>query len=339
MKKDKLIDLGEQGIIALFESLSKDLPSFPQIVKGIGDDTAVLDMENKYLLITSDVLIENVHFDWQWFNPFQLGYRSLAVNLSDIAAMGGEARYFLVSISLPRKFLKESLKELIAGMKSLASHYSLALIGGDTVASPKTIINITVIGQVDKDKILFRSGAQVGDAILVSSHLGEAAAGLALLKKDLTSENPLFSQLTLAHLLPQPELDLANCLANTKNVHAAIDISDGIAKDLNLICEASRVGARIHQDLLPISRACYEAAHFLKEDPINWALQGGEDYGLLFTVPKDQVENIKKIVSVALNRKLYLIGEIIKEGIYLDTEKLNIGGFDHFREKTSLKKP
>ncbi len=331
MKKDKLIDLGEQGIIALFEALSKGLPSFPQIVKGIGDDTAVLDMGNKYLLITTDILIENIHFDWKWFNPFQLGYRSLAVNLSDIAAMGGKARYFLVSIGLPKKFLKESLKELIAGIKSLARRHSLALIGGDTIAAPNTIVNIIVIGQVDKDKILLRSGAQMGDTIFVSSHLGEAAAGLALLKRNLIAKNPLFSKLASAHLLPEPELSLADCLANTKKVHAAIDISDGIAKDLNLLCEASGVGARIYKDLLPISKACHEAAHLLNEDPIDWALQGGEDYGLLFTVPKDQAENVKKIVSAALNQELYVIGEIIKEGIYLDTEKLNIGGFDHFR--------
>jgi thiamine-monophosphate kinase len=331
MKNDKLTDLGEQGIIALFEALSKSLPSFPQIVKGIGDDTAVLDMGNKYLLITTDVLIENIHFDWKWFNPFQLGYRCLAVNLSDIAAMGGEARYFLVSIGLPKKFLKESLKKLTTGIKNLAKRYSLSLIGGDTVAASKTIINITVIGQVDKDKILLRSGAQIGDTIFVSGHLGEAAAGLALLKKNLIARNPLFPKLASAQLLPEPELSLADCLANTKKVHAAIDISDGIAKDLNLLCEASGVGARIYQDLLPISKACYEAAHLLNEDPINWALQRGEDYRLLFTVPKDQAENVKKIVDMALNRKLYIIGEIINEGIYLDTEKLTIGGFDHFR--------
>ena len=335
MKNDKLSDLGEQGVISLFESLSKELPFLPQIVKGIGDDAAVLDIGDKYLLITTDTLIEGIHFDWRWFDPFQLGYKSLAVNLSDIAAMGGKASYFLISIGLPKKFLKESLRKLSEGIKTLAKKYSLSLIGGDTVESPKTIINITVIGQVEKDKILLRSGAKVGDAIFVSGHLGDAAAGLALLKKGLASQNPLFSQLALAHLLSEPELALGQCLANTKKVHAAIDISDGIAKDLRLLCEASGVGAKIHHDLLPISDACYEAANLLNEDPINWAVGGGEDYCLLFTAPKDQAEDIEKTVSTTLNRKLYIIGEIIEKGdIYIDTAKglkrLKVSGFNHF---------
>jgi len=327
--------LKEKDIISLFEEIVKVAPSPPFLLKGIGDDAAVLEFAGNYLLCTTDLLVEDTHFRWEWMSPFALGYKSLAVNISDIAAMGGRPECFTVSVGFPKDFSEERLLEFLRGLESIARKYKLSLIGGDTVHSEKTIINVMVIGRVEKNQVLFRSGAQVGDVIFVSGYLGNAAAGLAILEQGIEKENELFSQLIKAQLLPEPEVDLGYYLAQTGLVHAMIDISDGIASDLTWICQESGVGAYVYQELLPISPACKIAAKRLNQDYLSWALSGGEDYRLLFTAPKKTADELKQSVAKALNKEIFIIGEVTAGArVYLiqDGQKKDITGkgYTHF---------
>ncbi|MCD6320055.1 MAG: thiamine-phosphate kinase [Candidatus Desulfofervidaceae bacterium] len=325
--------LKERDIISLFKEIVKVTPSPSFLLKGIGDDAAVLEFAETYFLCTTDLLVENSHFRWEWMPPFALGYKSLAVNLSDIAAMGGKPECFTVSIGLSEDFPEEKLFGILKGLESIAKKYKVSLIGGDTVRSEKTVINIMVTGRVEKDQVLFRSGAQVGDVIFVSGCLGDAAAGLAILEQGIEDES--FSDLIKAQLLPEPEVALGCYLAQTGLVHAMIDISDGIASDLSWICQESGLGAFIHQDLLPISPACKKAAKRLKQDYLSWALGGGEDYRLLFTASQETADELKQKVAEELKREIFIIGEITAGNrVYLihNGQKKDITGkgYSHF---------
>ncbi|MDL1955810.1 MAG: thiamine-phosphate kinase [Candidatus Desulfofervidus auxilii] len=322
----------EKNIIELFKIITKDLtvPSF--VKKGIGEDAAVLEIGGSYYLITTDLLIEDTHFKQKWISPFALGYKALAVNLSDIAAMGGKPEYFLISIGIPKDFSSKDIDELIKGLKKIAQKYQVFLIGGDTVRAEKIVINITVLGKTEK-KPFFRSGAKVGDIILVSRFLGDAAAGLAILENNLNQKD--FLSLINAHLFPEPEVDLGLYLAETQLVHAAIDISDGIASDLMWICEESNVGAKIYKTKIPISSICKKAAHKLNKNPLEWALSGGEDYALLFTIPPNALKQIKEGIWKKFKREVFVIGEITEGNkVLLVSEKKIIDisgkGFSHF---------
>lgn len=325
--------LKEKNIISLFEEMAKATPSPSFLLKGIGDDAAVLEFADTYLLYTTDLLVENTHFRWEWMPPFALGYKSLAVNLSDIAAMGGKPECFTVSIGLPEDFPEEKLFAILKGLESIARKYKVSLIGGDTVQSEKTVINIMVIGQAKKNQVLFRSSAQVGDVIFVSGYLGDAAAGLAILEQGIEDES--FSLLIKAQLLPEPEVALGCYLAQTGLVHAMIDISDGIASDLGWICQESGVGAFIYHDLLPISPACKRAASRLHQDYLSWALGGGEDYRLLFTAPQETADELRQKVAEEFKREIFIIGEITAgDRVYLvhNGQKKDITGkgYSHF---------
>jgi len=327
------------GEAALITALSQIFgPAPAKVAVGIGDDCAALDLAGPdYLLWTVDTLIEGVHFDLAYFSLPQLGRKALAVNLSDIAAMGGEPLYALLSLGWPPDRDSAGALALGEGLAQIAREYGVAVIGGDTVASPPGLmVTLSLLGRVDRGEMLQRRGALIGDQIYVTGPLGEAAAGLEVLKRRLTLEPDLQEALCQAHLDPRPQLRAGRVLAGQKLATALIDLSDGVATDLGHICRASGVGARIPAAAVPVSPQVLAAAPILGRHPLDLALKGGEDYQLLFTSPKEQAPALFQAFQKAGLPPPLPLGEIIAgAGVLLAApggEKEITGeGFDHFR--------
>ncbi len=255
----------------------------PDLLRAIGDDAAVCSADGRdCLLATVDVLNESVHFTLAGTSPYLLGRKSLAVNLSDIAAMGGRPLYFLVGLSLPKHVSIDFVRELYRGMRSQAQRFNVALAGGDTVAASGGLsISVTLIGRAEKRRVVYRGGARPGDLIYVSGTLGDSALGLALVQQG----SPVASRKKLIrrHLDPEPRVALGHALARARLATAMIDISDGLAADLGHILEQSRAGAEVYLEKLPLSRAYRQECVRLSNDFYAPAVCGGEDYELLFT--------------------------------------------------------
>ncbi len=328
--------IGEVGLIA---SLAEVFGAPPrEVVVGIGDDCAALDLGGEaFVLWTVDTLVEGVHFDPAFISLRQLGRKSLAVNLSDLAAMGGEPRYALLSLGWPPQRELAQALELGQGMAELGREYGVAVIGGDTVASPPGImITVAVLGKVPKEEMLTRAGARVGDHIYVTGALGEAAAGLEILRRGLQPAPEVAEPLLAAHLDPVPQVAAGRLLAKHRLATAAIDLSDGVATDLFHICRAGGVGARLEAQAVPISTGVSEVAREIKIPPLDLALKGGEDYQLLFTSPPDLGEQLSRIFRQGGLPQPAKIGEITagREVIVAGAagEEIVSGkGFDHFR--------
>jgi len=328
-----LREIGEFGLIASIRNRMRS--ARPEVLRGIGDDAAVIGMGKRSLLITTDILIEGIHFERSWTDPFRLGRKALAVNLSDIAAMGGIPKYFLVSIGLPKQLPFSFLSLFFRGLKEEADRFHMDLIGGDTSRSQKIIINICLIGDGEKRDLLFRNGARVGDDLYVSGTLGEAALGLKILQdKKLKRKS---KRLIERHLVPTPRIQLGQTIAKKNLASAMIDVSDGLLIDVSHILEESRVGARIWEDRIPLSGVYRNWVKIYSNDPYQIALNGGEEYELLFAAPQ---KNRTGILSLARSLKIPLtrIGEVLpeKEGFSLigkEGEKIPLKrlGFDHFR--------
>jgi len=331
-----LKDLGEAGIIRLVqEKVSPQLS--PYIRKGIGDDCAVLETaEGRALLVTTDTLIEGVHFTAQTLSPEALGWKALAVNISDIAAMGGVPRTALLSIALRPDCRAGFLESFTDGLKALADKTGVILAGGDTVESPSHVmITITLLGDCSPEHLVYRSGARVGDDVWVTGSLGNAAAGLFLLMNKKIPEVSGYKLLVRAHQEPMPRLEMGRALGESGLVHAMIDISDGIAKDLGHICEQSGVGAVVQESSIPMSDELLKLAAEVEKRPLDWALHGGEDYELLFTASSADKEKVVALTTKVLGTPAAKIGTIIQdEGIWLETEKgkepLGLRGYAHF---------
>lgn len=328
-----LKEIGEFGLIAWIKRRMGN--SRPEVVRGIGDDVAVVEMGGKNLLITTDILIEGVHFERSWADPFRLGRKALAVNLSDIASMGGVPKYFLVSLGLPKQLSFPFLSRFHSGLREEAGRFQVDLIGGDTSLSRKIIINICLLGEGEKKALLFRNGARVGDDLYVSGTLGEAALGLKILQAKELKRKP--KKLIDRHLSPTPRIELGQALAQKKLASAMIDVSDGLLIDASHILEESRVGAGIWMDRIPRSREYRRWIKAFSKDPYQMALNGGEDYELLFTAPPKKRAGIASL-SRSLKMDITLIGEILpeKNGFTLigrKGEKIPIKrlGFDHFK--------
>ena len=280
---------------------------------GIGDDTAVMTVApGAALLATTDLVVEDVHFRWSSASPRDIGWKAMAVNLSDIAAMGGVPRWALVGLALPESARVEDVEGVYAGMREAARPHNVLIVGGDTSMSPGGwVINVTLLGEHTGTPRL-RSMARAGDAVLVTGSLGRSAAGLAALERGAASRisRAALEEITTAHLRPRARVPEGAWLGAQAAVHALMDCSDGLATDLAHICRESRVTARVFLDRLPVSAALGEAACALGGDVIQWATGGGEDYELLLTCEPDAANALAEGLQRATGSRLTVIGEI-----------------------------
>jgi len=332
----KMEDLGEFGFIRSIQDAC--LVSSSKLIKGIGDDCAVIGpYEDKVFLITTDLLLEDVHFILNKIPPDHLGEKAVSVNLSDIAAMGGTPRHLFVSLAIPKQMSAETMHAVYNGIKTACRRHDVNILGGDTSASPdRLMINVTVVGESHEKEVLYRSGAQPGDSIYITGTIGDSAAGLKLIKEDASAPEPLASALIEAHNRPSPFLKAGLTIARSRLASAMIDLSDGLVSDLWHICEASNVGARLIQSALPLSDELKKMAEINGLDPYILALSGGEDYRLLITVPKENIDRFQKMIEESDKCPIFHVGEITGDngiGIILPNgmkDRLDITGFDHF---------
>jgi thiamine-monophosphate kinase len=296
------------------------------VVVGVGDDAAVLDVPPGLQLVAAvDTIIEGIHFP-AGTSAVDIGYRALAVNLSDIAAMGAEPRWITLSLTTPRADASW-LEGFAAGLYELAARHDVALVGGDTCKGP-LVISVQVLGTIEYGRALLRAGARPGDAIYVSGVPGEAAAGLALLQSNAERDSAS-EHLVRRFLRPEPRLNLGRSLRGVAS--AAMDISDGLVTDLTKLCAASHCGARLDLERLPLSTPMH--ARFTEAQVRHFTLAGGDDYELLFTVPREHEPQLSAF-DVPCTR----VGEIVAgDGVggFLHGEKIALpsAGFDHFREE------
>jgi thiamine-monophosphate kinase len=329
----KLSDIGEFKLIQRFAPLFH--AHFPSGVEGIGDDCAVIPFQNELsYLVTTDLLNENTHFIKDKIEPLDLGYKSLAVNLSDIAAMGGKPLYAFLSLGLPPDIELTWMDEFFAGFRKMAEETGVLLLGGDTTRSEHILINVLLVGTIETALIKRRSAAQSGDFICCTHFLGDSAAGLKILLDDMP-RGPAEDKLIQAHIRPHAQLEEGKWLSHQEGVHAMMDISDGIASDLHRLLESSQCGARVEIERLPLSPELLEVCLEHHWKPETFALSGGEDYALLVTVAPDQFSDIQQAFCERFQRPLFQIGkmtgsqalEYILNGQNYLPEK---GGFDHF---------
>ncbi len=271
---------------SLIGQIRKDFPA-AEGTKGIGDDCAIISQKDGMeTLISTDMLIEGVHFLIDRISPFDLGWKSAAVNISDIAAMGGTPKATFLSIALPKNMSQNWIDDFLKGYHNISERYGVSLLGGDTTSSLNGVcINVTIQGECPKGKALTRSGARPGDLICVSGTLGDSAAGL----KCLLSDDKDWPELLQKHYRPEPRINEGLALSKMPGIGAAMDISDGIASDLRHILEESRVGAEVELSRIPISESLLKICRANDWDPYELALCGGEDYELLFTCRPDSI--------------------------------------------------
>jgi len=329
------------GEFELIGKLIKDWNLGSDVLIGPGDDASAVRWAaaGVVLLQTTDLLIENVHFRRGWGTPRQLGWKALAVNLSDIAAMGGQPLHAHLNLAIPSRWTQKEILSFQSGFRELAGRFGVGLLGGDLSSSPgPLVISVMVNGRVKADKAIQRSGAKPGDVIWVSGTLGDAAAGLSLLLGAQRSAkiNSPERALLKAFLQPTPEIDLGMICSEGGCVRAMIDLSDGLAGDLGHILKLSNVGAIIESDKLPVSKALSGIAKLHHGKAQDIALRGGEDYRLLGCSPRRGFEQLNQRVQKELNRSLFSIGEITaRRGLFLRQEKgrtlkLKPKSFDHF---------
>lgn len=331
-------DLGEFGLIA---RIARALPPpGPGVVGGIGDDVAVLRSDGgRYILATCDIQVENVHFLRSQIAPRQLGRKVVAINVSDIAAMGGLPRYLLVSLVLPKETDVAFVDGLYEGMQEECARWGAEIVGGNMAHSPNgVIVDVFLLGEVEPEHLLQRSGARVGDRVLVTGTLGDSAAGLALVLHPETKCADEHRRWVLErHLTPTPRLWAGQAIARSRLATAMIDVSDGLAGDIGHICEMSSVGVRLWADAIPISGAARAVAEATGTGALDRALFGGEDYELLFTAPADRAAELARRVDEETDIPVAIIGEIVpaEAGMTLiredgTTVPLGRGGWDHF---------
>ncbi len=323
--------LSERNIIA--EIAAMQSAGAADLVLGIGDDCAVVRKSAGMVeLWTTDTLVEGVHFDLSWHRPELLGRKAVSVNVSDIGAMGGRPRFALLSLGLTAACDKDWLDSFMEGFLAVLGEHDMVLVGGDTVYSGERImLSVTVCGEMEEEKVCYRSQAEAGDTVWVSGVLGEAACGLELCRRGmLLKEN---ESLCMAHLDPFPRVALAQLLASSGYVHAMMDLSDGLATDLAHICKASGVGAEIMANELPLSTGLIKAAFELQLLPLKLALEGGEDYQLVFTAPADVGEILQQLCREN-GMKITSVGSIVAgEGVVLCRDgkrrDISFGGYEH----------
>lgn len=308
--RTELSELGEFGLI---DHLTKNIKiHHEQTVKGVGDDAAVIENKaDEVTLVTTDMLVEGVHFDLTYMPLKHLGYKAVVVNLSDICAMNGKPKQVFVSMALSNRFSLEAVEELYTGMLLACQQYQVDLAGGDTTSSTSgLVISITATGTAQKGTEVYRDGAKPNDLICVSGDLGAAYLGLQILEreKQIYIENPGvqpdlegFDYILERQLKPEARVDIVDLLAQLGvKPTSMIDISDGLSSELLHICKQSAVGCTVYEDKLPIDPTAYNTARDLNLDPTTCMLNGGEDYELLFTVSIDDFDKIKHNPSITI---------------------------------------
>ncbi|NLI81614.1 MAG: thiamine-phosphate kinase [Deltaproteobacteria bacterium] len=347
----KISELGEFGLIGRIAGILGPAPA--DVVVGIGDDVAVLHVGgSEHLLATCDIQVEGVHFRQDATTPRQLGRKVAAINVSDIAAMGGTPRWALVSLALPDDTAVAFVDELYKGLEEQLRWAGAAVVGGNcSRASGEMMIDLCLLGSVQPDCMILRKGARVGDSVLVTGTLGDSRAGLELILAPLGEVSEAARRaVTERHLTPRPRLKEGQILGASGMVHAMADVSDGLMSDLGHICRAGNVGAEIWMERVPVSEACLEIAKGSGVDPLTWALAGGEDYELLFTVDSRHVASVADAVWRQTGITCTEVGRILspEEGIravHPDGRCLDFtaraGGWDHFarggNEKRGMK--
>jgi len=333
----KISELGEFGLINLLaemvnESRDKQLASWRQLIIGIGDDAAAWQGDASIQLATVDSLIQDVHFSLGVTSWKDLGWKAMAANLSDIAAMGGQPKYALVSLALPGHTEVDDVTALYQGMIELAQQFEVAIVGGDISRASLVVITITILGSTENldSRILTRSAAVPGEQIAVTGYLGTAAAGMEMITRQLQFDSKATACLAREFRRPLPRIAAGRLLVK-QGVKTAIDISDGLISDLRHVCEASQVSARLEVDRVPIE---LEVRANFGDKSLELALSGGEDYELLFTGSPEVVAQVKKAASCPIT----VIGEIVagKRGEVTLVDRqgnpfhLNKVGWDHF---------
>jgi thiamine-monophosphate kinase len=332
-----LKEIGEFGFI---RKISKGCLIRPQnVLKGIGDDAAVFIQDHgAATLVTTDLLVEGIHFLRHHTSGFNLGYKALAVNLSDIAAMGGEAHEAFISIAVPDDCTEGYLKDLYKGIQTLAAEFEVNILGGDTTRSQKDlIINICIMGSAPQTAILYRHTAQLGDIVFSTGFLGDSRGGLYLLLNEIDLNTEELQTLVNALTFPRPLLREGRFLAGQSGVHAAIDVSDGLSSDIMHIASESHVGVRLHHEKIPVSKNLESFCNRFGFDPVEFALAGGDDYTLLCTIAENRADKIMDSYLGEFNRPLYPIGEItdsLQVEMIMSNGRIKIlerEGWDHFK--------
>ena len=326
----KLTELGEFALIATIKEMAA---AGADVIKGIGDDAAIMrPSPGMVALVTTDLLLEGVHFNLDFIDPYRLGRKAVAVNLSDMAACGGTPTAFLVSLATPAETDMAFVRSLYQGMLEQTQEFKVSLVGGDTSRGEKLLISITLMGEAEEAKVIYRSGAKKGDHVFVTGALGDAALGLQLLKQGKKDGG-----LVQRHLAPVPRVREGREIACRGLATAMIDISDGLAADLGHIVEASSVGAEIRLSCLPLSEDYRKEVAGYNADTYALALTGGEDYELLFTAPEERTAAIQKLAQ-EMGIPITMIGEITDAShemkIYREDGKeyrIEQWGHDHFK--------
>tara|TARA_R110002073_G_scaffold57778_4_gene146682 strand:+ start:88469 stop:89518 length:1050 start_codon:yes stop_codon:yes gene_type:complete len=323
-QRTALSDLGEFGLIKHLTAAVKLTHS--STIKGVGDDAAVLEFKDKQALVTTDLLIEGVHFDLSYMPLKHLGYKAVMVNLSDVYAMNGTATQITVSIAVSNRFPLEAIEELYAGIHLACKNYNVDLVGGDTTSSTKgLLISVTAIGEVEKDAVVYRNGAQPNDLLVVTGDLGAAYLGLQVLEreKQVFQANPnaqpdldQYTYLVERQLKPEARQDISQLLKNLDvKPSSMIDISDGLSSEIIHLCQQSKVGCNLFEDKIPLDQQVIATCEEFKIDSTMVALSGGEDYELLFTIAAADYPKVKG------NPSLTVIGHMTpeNEGMHLVT--------------------
>lgn len=324
----KIKEIG--GEFALIDRLADIVAAaHADVVQGIGDDAAVIRLAPEpmpYLLVTTDLLVEDQHFRRIWATPHQIGFKASECNVSDIAAMGGGAQWMFVSLALPEDTEVEWIEALYQGIACSCRQHGIVLLGGDTTRGPVATINIALLGSVAPQNLCLRSHAQPGDLLMVTGHLGGSAAGLALFSDGRSPSDYLMRK----HLEPRCRMDVAGKIAPLAN--AMIDISDGLGAEVHHLCIQSGVGAEIRAEAIPLHDEVVRAGRVLGVDPLQWAIGGGEDFELLFSVPSQNVSSLEEtgIHCQAVGRVTNQAGSVILIDQNGHASPLQ-GGYNHFR--------
>lgn len=351
-KHTQLRSVGEFGLIDRIRDLVDfrvdDAMLHDRLVLGIGDDAAVFHPSpDKVQLLTTDALVEGIHFDLTFTSLKHLGWKSIVASVSDIAAMGGVPRYATVVLSLPQKISLEMVEEFYRGAVYACKTYSCLIVGGDTTTSFANMnVSVALTGEAEPRHVITRSGARAGDLLCVTGHLGAAHAGLKILQREkqrflstgmsetFRPELEPYKDALERYLMPSPRLDLAKLLVHNTDVHAMIDISDGLASEVHHLCESSNVGAEVWEHNIPVESTTQRIAAEFSENVADYTLYGGEEYELLFTLADGEFKKLERLTD-----DISIVGRMVEKGRGVELvrenggrEMLQRGGWDHFKK-------